>query len=105
MDIEKRNGLSRHLIKLKFSPHKNTKRCSLKRGTLTGVTVKNIRIKNKLDYTFGIPDEELTKLFQRAVKDSINEKIKKGLPIALYDKILRRAYLQFPDGRKEYIKE
>ena len=39
---------------------------------------------NELDSTNGISDEELT------------------VPIAKYDKTKKKAYLEFPDGRREY---
>lgn len=102
--MEKLNGnrLRIHLIKLEFSPHRKTKRFQPNR-IVSKPKVKNLRIKNKLDFTFGLPDEEITKRFQTAVNDSINKSKQLGLPIALYDRELRKAYLQYPDGRREYL--
>lgn len=91
-----------HLIKLEFSPHRKTKRFQPKR-IVSKPKVKDIRIKNKLDFTFGLPDEEITKRFQAAVNDSINRSKQLGLPVAFYDQELMKAYLQYPDGRREYV--
>lgn len=60
---------------------------------------------NELDSFCGISDEELTERFIASVE--IDKKICeiKGLPIACYDDETRRAYLQYPDGRKVYVSE
>ena len=60
-------------------------------------------ITNELDSTCGIPDEELTKRFIKAVE--IEDEIKriKGCPLAKYDVENKRAYLEYPDGRREYV--
>ena len=57
---------------------------------------------NELDYTCGVSDDELTNRFKEAVR--IGNEIKKvnGLPIAKYDFILKKPYLEYPDGRKIY---
>lgn len=59
--------------------------------------------KNELDYTCGISDDELTHRFIESVR--IDEEIRKikGLPTSGYDADLRKAYLLYPDGRKEYV--
>ena len=64
-----------------------------------------IQEKNELDYTCGISDEEMTRRFIEAIR--IDEEIRriKGLPQARYDSETRRAYLEYPDGRREYINE
>lgn len=49
-----------------------------------------------------MPDDKLTPLFRMAIRHEIEEVKAKGLPIARYDKELRRAYLEYPDGRREY---
>ncbi|MCR4991521.1 MAG: hypothetical protein K6A45_00580 [Lachnospiraceae bacterium] len=57
---------------------------------------------NELDSTNGISDEELTVRFKESIRiDNEIRRIKK-LPIAKYDKIKKKAYLEFPDGRREY---
>ena len=58
---------------------------------------------NELDYTCGISDEELTRRFIEAIRiDNEIRKIK-GLPIQKYDTHRQRAYLEYPDGRREYF--
>lgn len=59
--------------------------------------------KNELDYTCGISDDELTERFKESIR--IDEEIRriKGLPTSGYDKDKGKAYLIYPDGRKEYV--
>ena len=49
-------------------------------------------------------DDTITDLFRMAVRHSIEEKLAKGLPIARYDKANKKAYLEYPNGRREYTK-
>lgn len=60
-------------------------------------------ITNELDSTCGISDEELTELFKESIR--IDDEIRriKGLPVARYDKESQKAYLEYPDGRREYV--
>lgn len=57
------------------------------------------------DNLWAMTDIELTKRFRDAVK--IENKIKeiKGIPIACYDKERKEPYLEFMDGRREYIEK
>ena len=59
--------------------------------------------KNELDYTCGLSDDELTERFIASIR--IDEEIRKikGLPSARYDDETKRAYLEYPDGRIEYV--
>lgn len=59
--------------------------------------------KNQLDYTCGLSDEEITRRFKEAIR--IDEEIRSimGVPQARYDEKTKRAYLEYPDGRKEYV--
>lgn len=57
---------------------------------------------NELDSMCGISDEELTERFKEAIRLDNEERRIKGEPIAKYDNKLRRAYLEFPDGRRQY---
>ncbi|MBQ9160807.1 MAG: hypothetical protein IJ672_05940 [Methanobrevibacter sp.] len=59
---------------------------------------------NELDSTCGISDEELTERFKASIE--IDKKICeiKGLPIAKYDEENKCAYLEYPDGRRVYVK-
>ncbi len=60
---------------------------------------------NKTDYDDsigGLSDDELTHRFKEAIR--IDDEIRriKGLPVARYDMKLRKPYLEYPDGRREY---
>ncbi len=59
--------------------------------------------KNELDFTCGISDDELTERFKASIR--IDEEIRrvKGLPTARYDDKAKKAYLEYPDGRREYV--
>ena len=57
---------------------------------------------NELDSTNGISDEELTVRFKESIRIDNEIRRIKGLPIAKYDKAKKKAYLEFPDGRREY---
>lgn len=59
--------------------------------------------KNELDYTCGLSDDELTERFKASIK--IDNEIRKiqGLPIAGYDDEQKKAYIEYPDGRREYV--
>ena len=47
-----------------------------------------------------------TYLFEQAAINLVNEKLaeygQKGKPVARYDDVKKRPYLEYPDGRKEY---
>ena len=60
---------------------------------------------NELDSTCGISDEELTRRFVEAVRieNEIKEAI--GCPIPVWDEGNQKAYLQYPDGHREYASQ
>ncbi|MGN1402701.1 MAG: hypothetical protein ACI4XB_00075 [Ruminococcus sp.] len=58
---------------------------------------------NELDSTCGVPDDELTYRFREAVRIENEIKRIKGLPIAKYDAERKQPYLEYPDGRREYV--
>ena len=58
-----------------------------------------------IDSIFGISDEELTKRFETAINRDKDICKNKGLPIAKYDNKNKRAYLEYPDGNKIYVKD
>ena len=64
---------------------------------------KTMPEKNQLDFTCGISDDEMTRRFKEAIR--IDEEMRKvqGLPQARYDDIEKKAYLEYADGRKEYV--
>ena len=61
--------------------------------------------KNQLDYTCGLSDDEITRRFKEAIR--IDEEIRavQGIPQARYDEETKRAYLEYADGRKEYVRQ
>ena len=60
---------------------------------------------NDLDSMCGVSDEELTYRFGEAVRIANEMKRIKGVPVAGYERDTRRAYLEYPDGRREYYAE
>ncbi len=62
-----------------------------------------IKEKNELDSTYGISDDEFTERFKVAIR--IDEEIRKikGLPTSGFEAETNRAYILYPDGRKEYV--
>ncbi len=58
---------------------------------------------NELDSTCGISDEELTLRFKESIRLDEEERRIKGLPVARYDDETGKAYLEYPDGRREYV--
>ena len=57
---------------------------------------------NELDSMCGVSDDELTERFEEAIRIENEERRIKGEPVAKYDIENRRAYLEFPDGRRQY---
>ncbi len=51
----------------------------------------------------GCSADEIADLFTASVKREIARKQQTGLPIARYDVENKRAYLEYPDGKREYI--
>ncbi len=63
-----------------------------------------MKVLNELDSTCGISDEELTIRFKESIRLDNEERKIKGLPIAKYDDEKKCAYLEYPDGRREYVR-
>lgn len=59
--------------------------------------------KNQLDYTCGISDEEMTHRFKEAIRLDKEARDIQGIPQAGYDAMTKKAYLEYPDGRKTYV--
>ena len=53
--------------------------------------------------TAGLSSDEVTKTFNAAVKRDIADKLKKELPVARYDIVSGKAYLENADGSREYV--
>lgn len=62
-------------------------------------------IANELDSTCGISDEELTRRFKESIRIDNEVRKIKGLPVAGYDDKTQKAFLEYPDGRREYVGE
>ena len=62
-------------------------------------------ILNELDSTCGLSDDELTHRFKESIRIDNEVRKIKGLPVAKYDSITKKAYLEYPDGRREYVGE
>lgn len=60
-------------------------------------------IQNELDSTCGLSDEELTVRFRESIRIDNEVRKIKGLSIAGYDDKTQKAYLEYPDGRREYV--
>ena len=60
--------------------------------------------RNKFPYEINpvYGDEELTERFKEAIRIENEERRIKGEPVAKYDTVERRAYLEYPDGRRQY---
>ncbi len=58
---------------------------------------------NDLDHTYGLTDDELTERFKESIRIDNEIRRIKGLPIPKYDDGNKRAYLEYPDGRIEYV--
>ena len=60
-------------------------------------------VANELDSTCGISDDELTERFKESIRIDNEIRRIKGLPSAGYDPELKKAYIQYPDGHREYV--
>ena len=58
---------------------------------------------NELDSTCGISDERISFLFAEAIRIDNEIKRLKGVPVADYDEIAGKAFLEYPDGEREYV--
>ena len=67
--------------------------------------VVTMTVTNELDSMCGISDEELTRRFKESIRIDDEVRKIKGLPVARYDDETQRAYLEYPDGRREYVCE
>lgn len=56
-------------------------------------------------FVAGYTENDITNAFQAAVQREVAIKKQKGIPIARYDGETKRAYLEYPDGTREYAKE
>ena len=61
--------------------------------------------RNQLDYTCGLSDEEITRRFKEAIRIDEEMRAVQGIPQARYDEETKRAYLEYADGRKEFVRK
>jgi len=67
------------------------------------VKIKPVRQAETNDIGKFLRAGEITAAFNEAVNRDIAEKRENGLPVALYDPETERAYLENPDGTREYV--
>ncbi len=61
-------------------------------------------IENELDSTYGISDEELTQRFKESIRLDNEKRSILGLPTSGFNATTQKAYLEYPDGTREYVK-
>ena len=59
---------------------------------------------NDLDTMYGLTDDELTGRFRESIRIDNEIRQIKGLPIPRYDRDLKKAYAEYPDGSRVYAK-
>ncbi len=57
----------------------------------------------EIDRTLGMTDDEMTLRFRKAIELEKALKTARGEPIAQFDQQTQKAYLEYPDGRREYV--
>ena len=60
---------------------------------------------NDQDTTAGLTDDELTERFKESIRIDNEIRRIKGLSIPRYDKINKKAFLEYSDGRRKYAGE
>jgi len=58
---------------------------------------------NNSGYGHGLTADYITNAFDAAVQNDIKANQQMGSPIARYDAIKKQAYLELPDGSREYV--
>ncbi len=62
-----------------------------------------MEILNDYDTMCGLSDDELTYRFKESIRIDNEIRRIKGLPIAGYDDEKNKPYIEYPDGRREYV--
>lgn len=60
---------------------------------------------NELDSTCGISDDELTRRFREAIRIENESRKIIGAPISCYDKEIKKSYIEYADGKREYAEK
>jgi addiction module RelB/DinJ family antitoxin len=55
-------------------------------------------------FVTGYSEDDITNAFQTTVQREIARKKQNGVPVAMYDNETKRAFLEYPDGTREYVK-
>ena len=66
---------------------------------------ENVIVLNDYDTMCGLSDDELTYRFKESIRIDNEIRRIKGLPIAGYDDEKNKPYIEYPDGRREYVGE
>ena len=64
-----------------------------------------LTILNDLDTTYGLTDDELTERFKESIRIDNEIRKVKGVPTVKYDDEKNQVYLEYPDGRIEYVEK
>ena len=64
----------------------------------------DISLKNRY-FAANYTKEDITSIFQRAVKNEISKNLSKGNPSVEYDGDRKAVYLLYPNGKKEYMSD
>jgi addiction module RelB/DinJ family antitoxin len=56
-----------------------------------------------LSYAGDLSSSQITQHFQKAVVSEISNKRENNVPVAKYDADNQKAYIEYPDGSREYI--
>ena len=58
---------------------------------------------NNAGFGHGLSAGYVTSAFNAAVQNNVRANQQKGLPVAKYDAAKKQAYLEMPDGTREYV--
>jgi len=74
-----------------------------KSGIVSDATTKETPKVPKSEFENDSSVSEATKAFETAVQDEVRTQKKSGFPVARYDVKEKRAYLEYTDGKREYV--
>ena len=60
---------------------------------------------NSSGFGHGLSAGYITSAFGSAVQNNMKASQQNGFPVAKYDVVKKQAYLEFPDGTKEYVND
>lgn len=98
---------------LKESAEKLFSRLGMNMSTALNVFLRKAVSENAIPFAVSVKsprfvadysEDEITNAFQSAVRREIAKKKQNGIPVARYDNETKRAYLEYPDGTREYVK-